>query len=219
MLFRSVRGYGPKIARFITEPDKGLYDAMNKGIATATGDVIGLLNADDFYRHTNVITNAVALFERSGSDAVYGDMLYVDRLDTTIVRRYWRSGNYHARAFLWGWMPGHLSFFARKGVYDQYGTFRLDLGSAADYELMLRFIHKHAISLAYMNETTIVMREGGVSNGSLKNWLRGNREDRRAWQLNGLKPYFFTLHLKPLRKMSQLFLRENQLDTKRPLAK
>ncbi len=214
-----IRGYGPKIARFITEPDKGLYDAMNKGIAVATGEVIGLLNADDFYRHNNVITNAVALFERSGSDAVYGDMLYVDRADTTIVRRYWRSGNYRAGAFLWGWMPGHLSFFARKRVYDQYGTFRLDLGSAADYELMLRFIHKNGISMTYMNETTIVMREGGVSNGSLKNWLRGNREDRRAWQLNNLKPYFFTLYLKPLRKISQLFLRDNQVDTKRPLAK
>jgi glycosyltransferase involved in cell wall biosynthesis len=209
-----VQEYGPKIARFISEPDRGLYDAMNKGIALATGDVIGLLNADDFYRHNNVITNAVATFEGTNSDAVYGDMLYVDRTDTALVRRYWRSGNYHTGAFLWGWMPGHLSFFARKRVYDQYGLFRLDLGSAADYELMLRFIHKHGISLAYMNETTIVMREGGVSNGSLKNWLRGNQQDRRAWQINGLKPYFFTLYLKPLRKITQLFTRENQVDTK-----
>lgn len=203
-----VKQYGTRVAKFISEPDKGLYDAMNKGIRLATGDVIGLLNADDFYRHRDVIAHVVATFEHSGSDAVYGDMLYVDRNDVYKVKRYWQSGEYSPGAFLWGWMPGHLSFFARKRIYDRYGLFRLDLKSAADYELMLRFIHKHKISITYMNETTIVMREGGVSNGSLKNWLRGNLEDRRAWQLNDMKPNLLTLYLKPIRKVVQLIKRE-----------
>ncbi len=214
-----VRSYGTRIAQFVSEPDKGLYDAMNKGIQRATGDVIGLLNADDFYRHQDVISHVVETFGRTKSDAVYGDMLYVDRNDVYNVRRYFRSGRYSSGAFLWGWMPGHLSFFAKKKLYDQYGLFRLDLKSAADYELMLRFIHKHRISLTYMDETTIVMREGGVSNGSLKNWLRGNLEDRRAWELNGIKPYPFTLFFKPLRKLPQLILKEKKNAFTYPLNK
>ena len=198
-----VRAYGNRIARFISEPDKGLYDAMNKGLRLATGEVIGLLNADDFYRHNRVIENMVATVERTDSDAVYGDLIYVDRNNTRKVKRYWRSGEYTKNAFLWGWMPGHPSFFAKRILYEQYGMFRLDMKSAADYELMLRFIHKHQIKLAYMNEVTIVMRVGGISNSSLENRLRANRDDRIAWQNNRLKPYFFTFWLKPLRKLHQ----------------
>ena len=198
-----VQSYGTKIVRFVSEPDKGLYDAMNKGIRLATGDVVGLLNADDFYRHNRVIANAVALFQKTGSDGVYGDMLYVDRYNTQKLKRYWRSGWYTDNAFAWGWMPGHLSFFARRDLYERYGLFRLDLKSAADYELLLRFIHKNKAKLSYMNEVTIVMREGGISNSSLKNRLRANGEDKLAWELNGMKPYFFTLWLKPLRKLKQ----------------
>ncbi|GAB4024329.1 glycosyltransferase family 2 protein [Spirosoma koreense] len=198
-----VQSYGDRIARFISEPDKGLYDAMNKGIGLATGDVIGLLNADDFYRHSRVIEHMVATFERTGSDAVYGDMIYVDREDNRKIKRYWRSGWYRENAFLWGWMPGHLSFFAKRTLYERFGKFRLDMKSAADYELMLRFIHKNKIKLAYMDEVTIVMRMGGISNSSVKNRLRANREDQQAWQINGLKPYFFTFWLKPLRKVNQ----------------
>lgn len=208
-----VQSYGTKVAKFISESDKGLYDAMNKGIGMATGEVIGLLNADDFYRHPKVIENMVALFKRTESDAVYGDMLYVDREDTKKLKRYWRSGWYSNNAFKWGWMPGHLSFFARRKLYEQFGLFRLDMKSAADYELMLRFIHKNKAKLAYMDEVTIVMRAGGISNSSLKNRLRANREDQLAWELNGLKPYFFTLWLKPLRKIKQYMSKPPEIDT------
>lgn len=198
-----VQSYGTKIAQFVSEPDKGLYDAMNKGIRMATGEVIGLLNADDFYRHDQVISNMVSLIEKTGCDAVYGDMLYVDRNDTQKLKRYWRSGWYSDNAFKWGWMPGHLSFFAKRTLYETCGLFRLDMKSAADYELLLRFIHKHKAKLSYMNEVTIVMRAGGISNSSLSNRLRANREDKLAWELNGIQPYFFTLWLKPLRKIRQ----------------
>lgn len=205
-----VKKYGDRVSQFVSESDKGLYDAMNKGIGLATGEVIGFLNADDFYRHNNVVKHIVERFDLTGADGVYSDMIYVDRTDLKKVKRYWPSGPYKHGDFLWGWMPGHLSFFARKCVYEQYGGFRLDLKSAADYELMLRFIHKNRISLDYLHETTIVMREGGVSNANLTNRVRANREDRLAWELNGLKPYFFTLTLKPLRKLIQLVQRERQ---------
>lgn len=200
-----LRSYGQRIAHFISEPDRGLYDAMNKGLALATGEVVGFLNADDLYPHPDVLARVAATFERSGADGVYGDMLYMQRDDLTKLQRYFRSGPYRPGAFLWGWMPGHLSFFCKRWCYEQYGGFRLDLRTAADYELMLRFIHKHGIRLAYMDQVTIVMRAGGVSNRSLGSWLRANREDRQAWRLNGLQPYFFTLWVKPLRKIGQFF--------------
>ncbi|GAA4463469.1 glycosyltransferase family 2 protein [Nibrella saemangeumensis] len=198
-----IRSYEHRLARFVSEPDKGLYDAMNKGIRMATGDIIGLLNADDFYPHNDIIAHVAERFRQTGSDAVYGDMLYVNRDNIQQVKRYWNSGPYRDGAFLWGWMPGHMAFFARKRIYDQYGLFNLQLRSAADYELMLRFIHKHRISVSYLHEVLVVMREGGMSNSSLKNRLKANREDQLAWELNGLKPYIFTLWLKPLRKIGQ----------------
>lgn len=202
-----VKSYGTKIARFVSEPDKGLYDAMNKGLRMATGDIIGILNADDFFRHSRVIDNVVNCFRQTGSDAVYGDLIYVDRTNTQLIKRYWQAGSYYKNAFLWGWMPGHPSFFARRELYEWYGLFRLDLKSAADYELLLRFIYKHGAKLAYLNEVITVMRVGGISNSTLNNRLRANREDRLAWKLNDLKPYFFTLWLKPLRKIGQYFVK------------
>lgn len=176
---------------------------MNKGLGMATGEVIGILNADDFYRHKNVIAHMVARLTQTGSDAVYGDIVYVSRQDPSKAIRYWRGGTYRPNAFKWGWMPGHPSFFAKRLLYAQFGLFRLEFKSAADYELMLRFIHKHKAKLAYMNEITIVMRAGGISNSSVQNRLRANREDQLAWQLNDLKPFFFTFWLKPLRKITQ----------------
>lgn len=202
-----VRSYGAKIAQFVSEPDQGIYDAMNKGIALATGDIIGLLNADDLYRHADVIAHVVDRLNQTGSDAVYSDMVYVDRVDTSRVVRYWRGGLYPANGFLWGWMPAHPTLFLRRSVYEQYGLFTTALRSAADYELMVRVIHKHRIKLSYLNELTVMMRAGGISNQSLAHRLRANREDAEAWRLNELKPYFFTLWLKPLRKLGQ-FLRK-----------
>jgi glycosyltransferase involved in cell wall biosynthesis len=199
-----VTGYRDRIARLVSEPDKGLYDAMNKGIGLATGEVIAFLNADDFYPNPHVLAHVAESFARhTDTDAVYGDMLYVDRTDIRRVTRYWNSGPYRPGAFCWGWMPGHLAFFAKRSVYAQYGGFRLDLRSAADYELMLRFIHKHGIRLTYRHEVFIVMRNGGMSNNGIDSHLKANGQDRQAWQLNNMRPYFFTMWLKPLRKVGQ----------------
>ena len=189
--------------RYITEPDKGIYDAMNKGIRLAQGEIIGILNADDFYPHPRVLEKVMQAFTDQDCDAVYGDLHYVDAADTDRIVRYWRSGSYTPNAFTWGWMPPHPTFFVRRSVYEKYGLFNLDLGTAADYELMLRFIHRHRISLAYIPEVLVNMRTGGASNSNLTARLKANRMDRKAWEVNGLEPYWFTTYLKPLRKLTQ----------------
>jgi glycosyltransferase involved in cell wall biosynthesis len=198
-----IRSYGSKIASFISEPDAGIYDAMNKGIQLATGDVIGILNADDFYAYPSVISDVAAVFASGDIEASYGDLEYIDANDATVVRRKWVSGEYKAGSFLSGWMPPHPTFFVKKNLYENYGLFRLDLGSAADYELMLRFVHREKIRLAYLPKVLVKMRAGGVSNSNLKNRIKANRNDRKAWEINNLRPKFYTLLLKPLRKIIQ----------------
>src|SRR5262249_51910923 len=140
---------------------------------------------------------------KENADAAYADLYYVDKNDTNKIVRKWSSGKYKEGKFLWGWMPPHPTFFAKKEVYSKYGMFNTALRSAADYELMLRFIHKHKIKLAYLTEFIVKMRTGGQSNASIKNRVKANQEDRKAWEMNELKPYFFTLLLKPLRKIFQ----------------
>ncbi len=199
-----INQFQDQIHTFLSEPDRGIYDAMNKGIALATGDIIGILNADDVYAHRHAIEHIVNQFKLTKAQAVYADLVYMD-FGLQQVTRYWKSTKYHDGDFLLGWMPPHPTFFVEKSVYQQYGDFRLDMGSAADYELMLRFIHKHGIRVAYLPDIIIKMREGGVSNASLLNRLKANQADRRAWDINGLKPFFYTLWFKPLRKISQFF--------------
>ncbi|MCF0069011.1 glycosyltransferase [Dyadobacter sp. CY261] len=198
-----VRSYGNKITHFVSERDGGIYDAMNKGIQLATGEVIGILNADDFYAYPSVISDVAGELASSDFDASYGDLEYVDANDATIVRRRWVSGAYKIGAFLNGWMPPHPTFFVKRKVYNAHGDFRLDLGSAADYELMLRFVHRENIKLAYVPKVLVKMRAGGVSNSTFKNRIAANRNDRLAWKINNLEPRFYTLWLKPLRKIIQ----------------
>jgi glycosyltransferase involved in cell wall biosynthesis len=203
-----VQSYGGRISVFRSEPDQGIYDAMNKGVGLATGDVIGILNADDLYAHREVLSRVAARFGAGDApEAVYGDLVYVRAENPAQVLRYWQAGTYAPGAFRWGWMPPHPTFFVRRSCYDRWGTFDLRLRSAADYELMLRFVHRHGARLGYLPEVLVRMRAGGVSNASWKNRLRANQEDRLAWKLNQLRPYFFTLTLKPLRKLVQFVKR------------
>jgi glycosyltransferase len=186
--------------------DQGIYDAMNKGIGFAKGDIVGILNSDDFYADETVIEKVVALFNETNCDAVYGDLVYVDALDTSIIKRSWVSGDYKREYFLSGWMPPHPTFFVKRGLYEKYGLFNISLWGAADYELMLRFLFKHNAKAAYLPKVLVKMRTGGQSNHSIINRLRANLEDRKAWKLNDIKPRWYTLYLKPLRKLHQ-FLR------------
>ena len=191
------------VTTFLCERDKGIYDAMNKGLALATGEIIGVLNSDDFYCSNDVIEEVVRAFQQNNTDCLYGDLNYVDPIDTSKIVRKWRSGSFRKENFLKGWMPPHPTFFVRKTCYDKFGKFDTQFKSAADYELMLRFLFKESCSAVYLPKVMIHMRAGGVSNVSLKNRVRANREDRLAWKKNGLKPKWFTLLRKPLSKLKQ----------------
>lgn len=198
-----VNKYKDKISKVVSEKDHGLYDAINKGIEMATGEIIANLNSDDFYIDNHVIADVVVRMEKEKSDTLYADLYYVDAIDTDKVTRNWVSGPYQKGMFFKGWMPPHPTFFVRKKVYHQYGKFNLELKSAADYEIMLRFIHKHNCTISYLPRVIVRMRVGGVSNVSILNRLKANREDKRAWEINGLKPKAFTLIFKPLSKLLQ----------------
>ena len=193
----------PHVAKVVSEPDKGIYDAMNKGIQLTSGEIVGILNSDDVYQDSQVIEKVVKAFETEDIQAVYGDLVYVDDKNLAKVVRNWKSGSFNKDNFLNGWMPPHPTFFVRREVYEQYGKFDLEFSSAADYELMLRLLYKHEIPCSYIPETLVRMRVGGHSNATIGNRLRANKEDKLAWKKNGLKPRFYTNWLKPIRKIKQ----------------
>ena len=202
----AIEPHRESISTVISEPDQGLYDAMNKGVEAATGEFIGILNADDQYAHDAVLRNVAACLLSSSADSLYGDLVYINEANE--ITRHWKSGGYrngqfNPEGFLNGWMPPHPTFFLRKSAYEQHGLFNLQLRSAADYELMLRMLFKHRVSTVHLPEVLVHMRTGGVSNASWSNRVRANREDRMAWRLNGLSPRPWTLIAKPLRKLSQ----------------
>ena len=200
-----IEKYRDKISKIISEKDEGIYFALNKGIDLATGDVIAFLHADDVYAHAQALPHVMKIFSEKKIQSVYGDLQYVDRNDLSKVAREWKSGNYYDGIFHKGWMPPHPSFFLLKSCYEKFGKFNTTFVSAADYELMLRMLHKNKITTAYLPEVLVKMRTGGISNITLKNRIRANKEDRRAWKVNGLKPGIFTLWRKPLSKLGQFF--------------
>jgi len=191
------------VSKVISEKDDGIYHAMNKGITLATGDVIGILNSDDVYAQSDVLSKIANLFADINIKACYGDLQYVKASAIDKVVRSWKSGKFKPSYFYFGWMPPHPTFFVRKEVYEKVGLFNTSLKSAADYELMLRILFKNQFQAAYLPEILVKMRTGGVSNSSLVQRVLANRQDRLAWKINELKPYFFTLYLKPLRKIFQ----------------
>jgi len=198
-----VNKYKDHIDQIVSEKDGGIYHAINKGIKIATGEVIGILHADDFYENPEIITNVIQLFKLSGSDSVYGNLQYVSRENKNKILRNWVAGDYNRDSFKYGWMPPHPSFFVKKKAYEIYGAYSLELSLAADYEFMVRTLYKHEMSVAYLNEVLVKMRIGGKGNNSLKQRLIANREDKKAWEMNEVKPGLFTFLLKPLRKLHQ----------------
>ncbi|MFK7886456.1 MAG: glycosyltransferase family 2 protein [Gammaproteobacteria bacterium] len=201
------REFDQHISLLISEKDRGLYDAMNKGIAAATGDVIGILNADDFYPDDQVLARVAQAFEDPEVQLSYGDLRYVEADDVSKTLRTWRAGECGPRSFYWGWMPPHPTVFVRRSVYEEFGVFDLEQGSAADYELMLRFMLKHGVQAQYIPHFMVHMRAGGVSNASWGNRWRANRKDREAWRRNDLTPYPWTIAAKPARKIVQWLVR------------
>lgn len=200
----------PHVSKIISERDYGIYDAMNKGLNIATGDVIGFLNSDDIYADDKVLDRVANVFELKNVSSLYSDLEFFEGTADNIVR-VWNAGALQRRRFLFGWMPPHPTFFVRKNVYKNLGTFDVKFRQSADYELMLRFLYRHGISSHYLQGTSIKMRVGGASNASFKNRWQANNEDEFAWRHNALKPYFFTLWLKPLIKLEQFKLNYRRL--------
>jgi len=198
-----INQYNSYIRKFISEPDKGLYDAINKGIDLASGEVIGLLNADDMLAGNDVITKIVALFRNDASlEAVYGDLNYVNPRTLKIIRK-WKSKQAERKDLLNGWMPPHPTLYVRKDIFKKFGNYALDLGTAADYDLMLRLLYTHTIRAKYLPILMINMRMGGLSNGSLKGILMAAKNDFTALKRNNLPSPLLVLLKKKFAKISQ----------------
>jgi glycosyltransferase len=195
--------YAGHFSKIISEPDGGIYAAMNKGLRLATGTVIGILNADDVYASNDVLSSVAGVFRDPQVAACFGDLEYVDAGDPSRVVRRWRSGEFAHGKFLNGWMPPHPTLFFRRNVYERFGHYRENLGTSADYEFMLRVFVKNGLTATYLRKVLVRMRTGGASNRSLSARWRANRNDRRAWEVNDLRPRPWTVLAKPLRKVGQ----------------
>lgn len=174
-----------KVSQLISEPDKGIYDAMNKGIKLATGEIIGTLNADDFYLDNNVLKEVEKVFLDPVVEACYGDLVYIKQDDVNQTVRFWKSNEYKEGLFKSGWMPAHPTFFVRKTVYERLGAFKLDYKIAADFELLFRFIEQNKIKTQYIPKVMVKMRLGGTTNKSIKNICIQNSEI-----VNTLRSYY-----------------------------
>ncbi len=199
-----IKKHQDKIAKIISEPDKGIYDALNKGIKYASGDIICFLHADDIYADDTIIEKAVNLFSEKHTDSIYGDLQYVAKEDTGKIIRYWKSGEFTFSKLKKGWMPPHPTFLVRKEIYENCGVFDTNFKIAADYDLILRFLGKHKISTAYLPEVMIKMRIGGESNKSLKNIIKKMKEDIKVLKKNKLGGWQ-TVIMKNIIKVPQLF--------------
>jgi glycosyltransferase involved in cell wall biosynthesis len=194
------------IAKMISEPDTGLYDALNKGIREASGDVVGFMHADDEFASPNALSRVASAFENPAVGAVYGDLVYVKKNDTSRVVRYWRAGQYHRAQLTQGWMPPHPTFYVRRDIYTRFGSFDTRYHIAADYENMLRILWRGRVQAAYIPEVLVRMRMGGVSNLSLFNMLHKSREDYAAMRQNGIGG-LQALLLKNVTKLPQFMTR------------
>jgi len=182
-----VESYGERISRFISEPDKGLYDAMNKGVALATGDVIGILNSDDFYEDSTSASSVVKAFERhSESDVVFGDVVFVNAPDLQKVTRFYRGNRFTPWKLRFGWMPPHPATFIRKSAYTKVGLYSLKYRISADYEFFVRLFMVQRLKYSYLDKVLVRMRSGGASTGGLKSSLKLNMEIVEACRANGV---------------------------------
>ncbi|MBC2595631.1 glycosyltransferase [Ruficoccus amylovorans] len=198
-----------RISQIISEPDKGIYDAMNKGISASSGDIVGILNSDDFYADESVLEKVADTFCQTGCDVVFGNLDFVSPNDTSRVLRHWKSSPYRPGSFKSGWHPPHPTFFVRRELYERHGLFDISMSVSADFELMLRFMEKHHAQSSYLDQTMVKMRYGGHSTGSIREIIRGNRQIMRAFRNNGISvsPLYPAVRLLP--KLKQFITRQS----------
>lgn len=193
------------IDRWISEPDKGIYDAMNKALKLATGEVVGILNSDDFYSSNQIISQVAAAFQDPTTDAVFGDLVFVDPRNLKKVVRKYSSANWNPKKFARGFMPAHPTFFVRRKFYEQFGLFKTDYRIAADYELLIRFLYVHKLRYKYLPITMVNMRKGGVSSNGIKSNIILNNEIIRGCRENGISTNVFKVYPKYFIKLFELF--------------
>ena len=179
-----LRAYADRLAVLVSEPDQGIYDALNKGIARAGGGVVGFLHSDDLFADAGVLSRIAAAFAEPAVEAVYGDLHYVGKDNPEQVVRYWRAGEFAGRRLGWGWMPPHPTLYVRRSVYEQIGLFDTSFRIAADYDFILRLLGRKKRGVRYIPEVLVKMRVGGASNRSLRNIVRKSSEDLRALRSN-----------------------------------
>ena len=201
-----INEYKSDISLLVSEKDHGMYDAINKGIRLSSGDLIGLLHSDDYYPKNNVINQLVNKIQYEQKDSIYCDIDYIDNNNPPKLIRRWISGPYNKKNFKLGWMPPHPTLFIKKKLYEKYGLYNCDWGSAADYELIVRFFYRYNISTVYLPITLVKMRVGGISNRALKNRIVAHIYDWKAWTKNNISIFPFWVILKPLIKIKQFLI-------------
>ena len=199
-----IKSYEKNITRWVSEHDDGMYDAINKGIKMATGDVIGILNSDDIFASNDVVSAIASCFEDPHLDAVYGDLVYINKTNTSIIR-FWEGLSYNRSRFTYGWMPAHPTFYLRRELINEYGGYHSHYITAADYEFMARYLYRYRISAQYLPKLIVRMRVGGLSNVNLKSRLRANRRDYLAMKNNNIPFPFLASILKPVIKLPQYY--------------
>lgn len=212
-----IREYEPRFEgrmRWVSEPDGGIYDAMNKGIAMATGDVVGILNSDDFYTSSDILSTIAHAFSLPDvPDAVYGDVHYVDEADTTKIVRYYSSQKFTPKRMLMGYMPAHPSFYMRRECYEKYGAFDTSYRVAADFENLLRLIYVNKIRTHYVAKDFVTMRMGGASSSGISSYLRIVADHFGAFKKNELEPHYLLYFLRYAKKLFE-FSKKNRKKVK-----
>lgn len=202
-----VRNTPNRITKIISEPDQGIYDAMNKGIVAATGDIIGILNSDDFLASADILELIAKTFEQENCDAIFGNLDFVAPNNTEKVIRKWKSSTFKNGSFAKGWHSPHPTFYVKREIYQKYGTFDISLKVSADFEIMLRFLERYKIKAHYLDRIIVKMRYGGESTGSLRKILRGNYNIKKAFKKNDIKVSPFYPFIRLIPKLKEFIIR------------
>ncbi|HEA3090958.1 TPA: glycosyltransferase [Aeromonas salmonicida] len=203
-----IKNHCTRVSQIISEPDHGIYDALNKGIAAATGDIIGFLHSDDLFAYPEAVQDMVDIFQSGDHDAVYADLEYVQQDNINRMVRLWQSGTYNKKKLKYGWMPAHPTFYMRRSCYIKFNDFDLTYKISADYDSILRYLWQGDVNAGYLPKVLIKMRVGGISNRSLANILCKTREDIQAMRNNGLF-WPLTIALKNLSKIPQFLVKKS----------
>ena len=210
-----IKKYQSRITKYISEPDGGIYFAMNKGLSLATGDIIGFLNADDMYSSFGVLETISKYFKEKHIDACYTDLIYVKRADPDKVIRNWKSCEFDEYLFRNGWCPPHLTFFARKEIYQNFGVFDTSFKLAADFEILMRFLLINKIQTYYIPYISVIMRMGGITNNSFKNVLKQNIEILKAYKKHNIPLSLSTFLVTKIHsRINQYFSRKHVINKK-----